>query len=172
MVSSSKNHNYLAGITLVEIILYIAVSSLFAILVSTFYFQIQGSAIKQDTVKEINYVALNVSNEIERALSFASSITAPIPNTTAANLEVSSQLLSEDPTLIYLNGQNLEFSRDSVATQINPDAIEVTGLEFTHVSGLGGNGVEYQFTLTHSNPESVDWYDYTRSYDGVIWLRY
>ena len=168
-----RNHKLRqAGFTLIELLLYVALVSviLFAsTMTATLAIEARVKSqtvmlVEQQGSAAMSYITGTLRNATSTALAngaSASSITLVMANATL------------NPTVINLSGTTLQ-TREGVATAValNGGQVQASSLTFTNLT-VGGStqSIRVSFTLTRTNPNNQNRYDYSKTFVSTATIR-
>lgn len=161
-----------AGFTLLELLLYVAVSATVVGTVSFMSIQVLQARVRQQIIAEVNeqsnYVVHTVLDEIENA----EAINSPV-NTTATSLSVNAPGASNDPTVYDLSGGRITKTTPSGTVNLTSTRIVVTSLSFQDRAAVGQPGsITVTFTATYNGgTASIANYGYSQNFDGTTTVR-
>lgn len=149
-----KKLNIKKGFTLVEMLLYVAISGLFLTSVVSFAWDVIYGRIKSDVHQEVNNNARMAANRIDFELRNAIGINSVTP--TSISLQMADS--SRNPTIINLTGGRIKvgYGATGNCTSASPcnltsNLVTVTNLTFTNLSQAPDSlNVKYQLTVTSS----------------------
>ncbi len=162
------------GITLVELLLYIALVSAMLLVISTFLAMLLQSRIKNETIAEVEQQGVQVMQIITQTARNAEDITSPTVGNSGSSLTLDVVDAGDDPTIFDLSGGAVRITEGvGSAVDLTNSHITVSGLNFYNLSRSETPGtVRIQFTITHVNPEGRNEYDYNKTFYGNASLRY
>lgn len=155
--------------TLVEMILYIGMVSIFVISLVTFLNFFTQAKNKSSTIEEVNQQAVFVTSYLEQLVRDSDSITLPAKTTSAGTLTLAStKFPAKSPVVISLSSGKLIVSEaGGPAVQITSDKVTISNLSFTNLSQASTNGnVRYQFTISYNNPNGLNEFTYMQTFYG------
>lgn len=162
-MNNTKNNQ---GFSLLELLLYIGLSSTILLVVSSFFVLSLQSRVKNQTIAEVEGQGLRVMQIISKEIKNATVLTSPTQGTLAASLS--------------LNGGGVVFDLSNNVIRINigtPVALTssqviATNLSFYNLSYTNTPGIiRFQFTLSHYNPAGKNEYEYSQTFYGSASLR-
>ncbi len=159
--------------TLVETLLYIALTSIVLTTMLGFISLIFTAREREQTVVELDAEGESIMQEIVQTARNSQAINAPAIGVTAGTLNLDTISGTIDPTIYALTGTNITASQGGgAAVSLNSGRVVASGLSFRNVSAAGTKGsVKIQFTLTYYNPDNVPNYNYNRTFYGSATLR-
>ena len=158
------------GITLVEILLYMAIISVVLMITSAFLTSILSARIKNQTTNEVEYQGLQVMQVITQKIKGADSILIPPME------EGQTQILT-----VVKDGGNIKFEvedgifyieKDGERTNLTNDRIFVSALGFENLSREGTPGIiSFEFKIEHINLGGMGEYSFEKNFFGSASLR-
>ena len=157
------------GFTLIELLMYVVIVS--TLLTSiTFFFGITIEArVKNQSIAEVNDQGIAAMDYITQTIRNATSITTPAATGTGSSLTLVVPTGSLSPTIFDLNGTTLRVKEGSAtAIALTSNDVQVTNLTFKNLtrSGTPGN-VQVSFTLSRTNPNNRNEYDYQKTFTST-----
>lgn len=167
------SHTFLKGFTLVELLLYVGISSIMLLIISVFLSLLIESRIKNQTVAEVEQQGLQVMEVITQIARNAESINAPAQSTSASSLSLDVIPVGNDPTVFDLAGGMIRMSEGAgLPVALTNARVFASGLIFQNLSLTGTPGtIRIQFTLTHINPANRNEYSFAKTFIGSASLR-
>lgn len=162
-----------AGFTLIELVLYVAISGFILLAVSLFLQALLESRIKNQTIAEVEQQGIQVMQLITQTLRNGDKISSPVQGTSAASLSVYTYAAINNPTVFDLSGGAIRISEGSAAAvSLTNSRVVVSGVRFSNFSRSGTPGiVRIQFTVTHLNPSGRSEYDFSKTFISSASLR-
>lgn len=175
LINLTKNH---AGITLVEMLLYIAIFSILITAVVTVAISATTQRVRNNAVAEVDYQGEAVMSYITQTIRNASSVNIPTPNNVSSSISVNTSLSANNPTVFdsFSDGsrQRLRVLEGSPAIQnyLTNNRITVNDISFANSAINGGrDSIRIQFTLQYFNPSGRPELDYQKTFYGGVTLR-
>lgn len=168
-----KRHRSSAGFTLVEFLLYIAISSSVLLLAVTFLGTTLEAGVKNQSITEVDQQGILAMEILTQTIRNASSISLPNPGGNGSTLMLTVPNAGESPTTVTTGGTALTLQKGlgSPAALTNT-FVEVTNLQFENRSASGSPGtVRIRFTLSRVNGSGRNEYTYTKDFIGSASLR-
>ncbi|MBI5037935.1 MAG: prepilin-type N-terminal cleavage/methylation domain-containing protein [Candidatus Kerfeldbacteria bacterium] len=160
------------GFTLMEILIYLAISGIIIAGVSTLLYVMLGARVKQQTINEVEQQGAFMMRYITQAVRNADAITEPASGA-AVNLTLNMYDLTDDPMVISLTGNTLSVSRaGEPAIALHSDRVEIANVAFTNVSYAGTPGaLSITYTVRSVNPSGRQEYSYEKTFYGSATIR-
>lgn len=162
-----------AGFTLVELMLYVGISSILLMSTSFFMSALLTSRVKNQTIAEVDQQGMQVMHVITQALRNASTINSPAQGASGPSLSLNTYTGSLNPTIFNLSGGVISIT-EGVATPValNNSRVSVSALTFYNLSRGGTPGtIRVQFTLSYINNIGRSEYNYSKVFIGSASLR-
>ncbi len=156
-----------SGFTLIETLLYIAISA--TVLLSTVYFIniLLSARVKNQMVTEVEDQGARMMTIIADEIRTGSHVTVLSPTS------LSIQSLSGATSLITLNGTDLDSIQNGVSQPLNAAPVEVNAVYFGEKEGSSNSyqSIEFGITLTTANPGGRQEFSYQRTFLDAATLR-
>ena len=168
-----KNLSRQSGFTLLELILYLGITSILVVSVSFFFISLLQARVKFQTISEVEQQGEQVMQQITQTVRNSSSITSPATGATTAALTVVVPTGSLSPSVFDLSGGVIRITEGAGAAQpLTTTAVTVSGLSFQNLTRPTTQGVvRISFTLTRANPGTKNEYSYTKTFRSTATLR-
>lgn len=166
-------NNNQKGMTLVEVLLYVAISSIIMTSLSYFMITTSRSRVKAQTITEVEYQGDHSLRLIDEVIRNSINITTPAIDTSGSVLTIETNDPSTNPTSIYLEDEQIylkEGSSDPV--MITSSKIKTLSLVFTNVSIVESLPLlRTEISITHINPENRMEYNYSENFNLTSSIR-
>jgi len=161
------------GFTLIEMLLYIALSSIMLLALTQFFGLALSIRVKAQSVAEIEQQGAVVMKLMTQIIRNASAITAPTAGAASSSLTVTVPATAKSPTIFDLSNGILRVKEGASSTiNLTDNRVAVSNLTFSNLSGTAERGtVRIRFTLSRINASSTNEYDYTQDFIGSATLR-
>ena len=142
-----KIQNYSLGFTLIEAIVYIAISSILLLVITHLGFSIfeskQNILAKEEVTENANFIFQKISQAIRSADGIA------LPIDTSSELSLVMDEADINPTRFYLDGNDIYVAQGlSSGLSLTSDGVAISELVFTRLTGsTGGDSVNIKATL-------------------------
>ena len=169
-IDSHKNK----GVTLIELLLYIALSAMILLVSSVFLSLLIRSRIKNQTIAEIGQQGTQIMQLMTHAIRNADNINSPTQGSSGTTLSLETSLGSTNPTVFQFSGGRIQMREGSGSLDnISSSRVTVSDLSFQNLSRAGTPGnIKINFTLTHNNPSGQNEYSFARTFTASSSLRY
>jgi len=125
MIFQQPNKNQ--GFTLVELIVYIAVSSFVLAAIGGLVWMLMQSRAKSQAIAEVEQQGALIMDTITQSVRNAESITAPTVGNTGTTLTLDVVEATDDPTIFTLSSSDMEITEGvAAAVALNADNITVS----------------------------------------------
>lgn len=151
-----QNKKNLKANTLLELLLYLALSSIVIAVITGLYTLIVRARVENDTMIEVQSQAQIVTNIINREISNAQGINSPLIAASGTSLSLINSTASLDPTVFSLVSGQLTMTQGlNPSVPLTSEDMEITSLSFENNSIAGTPGIiTYEFTI--DNADSID----------------
>lgn len=143
----SKNKK---GFTLVEMLIYIAIFSIFIITINVFFNMISSYRERGEIIMEVNNQGPSVVRFITRSIRNAKSINTPIPGLSGDSLVLETYDPLTNPTVFSITENGVLQVKEGIEESeflIN-DKVIIENLVFKNIGSVGGDGaIEFSFRL-------------------------
>ncbi|MBT4153748.1 MAG: hypothetical protein HOE53_03805 [Candidatus Magasanikbacteria bacterium] len=139
------------GFTLVELILYIGISGVFLLALSSMFIQILQSRGKHEVVSDVSFQGGNLMNEMRNAVHGASVITVPTGGVATSVLQVVSY--DNVTTTFSLVGNSVQKEVAGNTVPLLTGRLIATSFIATDISDWGSSSTEMTFTLERESIE-------------------
>lgn len=162
-----------AGFTLVEILLYIAITGIILMSVSFFLSLLLESRVKNQTIAEVEQSGVQVMQIIQQTARDSKLINSPVAGSSAPSCSLAIGDSAKNPTVYDLSSGSIRVKEGTgQAINLTSDRLSASDLLFSNLSrGEVGGILRIQFTLTHKNPGGRNEYDYSKTFYGSASLR-
>ena len=161
------------GFTLVEILLYIAISATLISVVSVFILTSLQSRVKNQVIAEVNSEGVFVSQMISQLIRNAETINSPSTGTSSASLSLNVNDAALDPAVFDLSSSRIRLIEGvSASINLTSSRIIVSNLTFQNLSRSNTPGlIKFSFTLTYINSSGRNEYDFSKTFYATASLR-
>lgn len=169
-MNNKKNES---GVGLVELIIYISITTVLLLSISSFHSVVLKSRIRNRVVLEVDQQGTHLMNIITQTVRNAESINSPSAGSSVAVLSLDIAEASQDPT-VFDSSDNAarikEGSGDFIP--LTNSHIVVSDLNFTNLSRTGTPGIiKIEFTVNYNKSDSSAEYNYSKTFYGSASLR-
>lgn len=156
------------GVTLLELLLYISIFSMVMLATVAFFGTVTSARVKNQSIAEVNDQGAQAMDLMLQTIRNASSITSPAATASAASLTVVVPTATLSPTIINLNGTELQVKQGAAAAvPITSSDVQITSITFKNLTRSGTPGiVQVSFVMKHYNPDNHNEYDYQKTFTG------
>ena len=168
-----KKAKKLRGFTILELMLYVVITSAVAFTFVAFLQTILESRVKNQTVAEVEQVGLQIIQLVNQTIRNATAITAPAPGASGASLTLTVPIGANSPTVFDLVSGVMRIKEGAAANiNLSSSRVAVSALTFQNLTRAGTPGsVKYQFTITHNNPTGKNEYNFSKTFYASASLR-
>lgn len=165
---------HMKGFSLVEMILYVSISSILLLSLTGFLLFLFSSRVKNQSIADVNQEGVHVMQLMTQTIRNSRSITAPALGTTGGSLSLSvvDPLLS--PTVFDVSSGTLRITEGSYAPiSLTNSHVVVSSVTFQNVSSTSSTDriIKIQFTISHVNPTNIQEYSFSQTFIGSATLR-
>lgn len=162
-----------AGFTLIEIILYLTLTTIMISILGGIGVNVLLSNAKAHAREEVGYNAHFVFEKIERVIHEAESITGPTGNATSSTLTLTMSDAEKDPTVVTVTEGVVTITKGiGPALALTASEVTVTDLTFSDVSFPGMSpSVRIEMTIEAFNPEGRKAYEARETLYTTVNLR-
>lgn len=169
MLMKIKN-NKKNGFTLIELIFYIALFSVFFVslfLVLNIFYENKN---KNSVTIEVEQQGLLISQVISQEIRNSQSIISPTIGDNSSSLSLQSFDVSRSPIVFYLDSGAVILSENgSVIDNLNSNRIIVSNLNFVNNSIVDNiQGISFSFTVSYKNNSGKKQYEYNKDFFGSV----
>ncbi|OGY92189.1 MAG: hypothetical protein A3B31_00695 [Candidatus Komeilibacteria bacterium RIFCSPLOWO2_01_FULL_53_11] len=163
-----------SGFTLIELIIYVAITTILVSLITLFLASLQEARIKSETVAEVEQQGLQVLQRMTHAIRNAQTITSPSVGSSGASLVLDVIAAAADPTVFDESGGAIRITEGAgSAVPLTNDYVTMSALTFSNRTAAGTPGlVQVIFTITRLNIVGRNEYAYTRTFGTSVSLRH
>jgi len=161
------------GFTLVELLLYLGLSSVLIIAISIFLSMLLQARIKNQAIGEVEQQGLQVMQIMTQTIRNASSTNSPTQGASTSSLSLNTTVPANNPTVFDLSSGVIRITEGGgTAEALTNSRIVASGLIFQNLSRLDTPGIiRVQFTLTYKNPNNVSEYNFQKTFIASGTLR-
>lgn len=162
------------GFSLVEMLLYVAISSVMLFSLSLLLSFLFGGRVKNQSITDVNQQGLQVMQLITQTVRNAKSVDSPAlgATDTSLSLTMSDPLLS--PTVFDISSGTVRIKEGSnPLIPLTNSHVTVSSFIFQNISSTSSTDriVRLSFTMDHSNPSSRNENSFTKTFTGSATLR-
>ena len=162
---------HLVGLTLVEMLLYVGICSVFLVSLSTFFSSLLSVKVKSRTVNEVNQQGLQLTNFLSYTIRNARTIAVPAVLTSSSTLILGMKYPTTSTTTLRLLNGTL-YIQEGTSTQIalSNNRVTISSLLFnnTTASSTDGGSVTISFVIDHNNPANKNEFSFSKQFDAIV----
>ena len=149
------------GFTLIELIIYSAIISLFLVVASAFAWQIIQGSLKAEAYQEVEQNANFSLGKIVHALRNSSEVVEPNKSgESSSQLRLNMQDAVKTPTIFEIAGQSLTIKEGGTGPfSLTSDLVEIANLNFTNLSFSNSETIRIEITVERFNPSGRSGYE-------------
>jgi Tfp pilus assembly protein PilW len=169
----NKNLKTHCGFTLVELLLYVAISGTVLLAAPVFLSSLFESRIKNQTMAEIDGQGLQIMQMITQTIRNASAINVPAISANATSLSLNTPISGNNPTVFDAGNGAIRIKEGAgAAIPLTNSRVIVSGLIFSNLSRAGTKGtIRIQFTLSSVNTTGRYENTYAKNFTGSATVR-
>lgn len=154
------------GFTLIELTLYISISFIILLSLSSFFSLILQSRIKSQAIAEIEQGGVHLIQTITQIIRNAEGINSPSLGNSSATLSLDAFGIINDPTSFDLSSGLIRITEGTNSPiELNSSKVIVSDLIFKNLSYDQTPGIiRIEFILTHLNPENRNEFNYSKKF--------
>lgn len=165
-------NNKKKGFTLIELIFYIGLFSVFFVslfLVLNIFYENKN---KNATIIEVEQQGLFISQIISQEIRNSQSIISPIIGNNSSSLSLQSFNVLRSPIIFYLDAGTVMLSEDGdIIDNLNSDRVIISNLNFMNNSIIDDiQNINFSFTVSHKNNSGKKQYEYNKDFFGSVSL--
>lgn len=155
-----------SGFTILELLLYVGISSTVLLAVSLFLSTIFAVRVKNAAISEVEGQGAFVVNTITQSVRNATGINAPTLGVGGTSLSIATASSSTSPIVFFVSSGVMRMTEGvGTAIPITNSHVTVSNFVVTNLSRLGTPGIVHiTFTLTFNNPSGRSEYDVARTF--------
>lgn len=152
-----------SGITLLEVILYLAILSTLVFGIGSFVDLVKNVRVKNQVIAEVDQQALQIIQIITQTIHNAQSISSPTLGQEQSSLVLVD--LNNNFFIFALADDSITIDRGVGAVNLNNDRVLASDLLFKNLSRAGTPDIiQINFTLTYNNDLDNQIYNYSKTY--------
>lgn len=160
------------GFTLLELILYMAISSIFMLALISFAWDLMYGRVRAEIQENVNANALFASRRIAYEIKNASGII----NVTSSSITLSNPVVARNPTVIDFSSGRLRIGYGSSGNCpttspcfLSDEQVTVSNVSFQSRGTGNSQNIEYGFTITSTGGPNA--FDYSQSIESTSEIR-
>jgi type II secretory pathway pseudopilin PulG len=166
--------NLRKGFTLIEMILYVGISSIMLFSLSLLLTFLLGSRVKNQSIGDVNQQGLQVMQLVTQTIRNAKSIDAPVIGATSTILSVTMFDPLKSPTVFsVINGVMYITEGSNASVSLTNSHVTLSSLLFQNISGVSSTDriVRLSFAIDHNNPSGRNENSFEKVFSGSATLR-
>jgi Tfp pilus assembly protein PilW len=162
-----------AGFTLVELLLYLAVTSIIVTSVSGFFITMLEARVKFQVMSEVEQQGAQVMQQMTQTVRNGSTITSPTTGATGTGLTITVPTGALSPTVFDLSGGVIRVTEGAGAAEpltnnrVTASALSVQNLTRPTTQGV----VRIQFVITSVNGSGRNEFSFSKTFRGSATMR-
>jgi len=165
------HHN--SGFTIIELLLYVAISSIILLVTSLFLSTLLEARVKNQIIAEVEQQGVQVMQIITQTIRNAELVNSPANGASGSSLSLNTSLASTTPSIFDLSAGvvRIKENGNSVINLTN-SKVSVSNLSFYNLSRPGTPGViKISFTISAINNSNRNEYSFSSLFTGSASLR-
>jgi type II secretory pathway pseudopilin PulG len=155
------------GFTLIELILYVGITSFVLTAVVLFLALMLETQTKNRTIMEVNQQGTQIVQIINQAIHNAVNINSPALGLSGDRLSLGMNDSLKDPTIFEVNSDTLWMDEGTNSYALTNSKVSIVNLIFKNRSKSSTPGIiSFEFTLSHVNPDNREEFDYTKTFSS------
>lgn len=165
-VQNKTHSSSRSGFTILELLLYVGISSTVLLAVSLFLSTILASRVKNAAISEVEGQGAFVADIITQSIRNATGINAPTFGANGASLSITTPSGSTSPTVFSISAGAIRMTEGvGSAIPITNSHVTVSNFVVTNLSRSGTPGIIHiTFTLAFNNPSGRSEYNVVRTF--------
>lgn len=161
------------GFTLIEVLLYLAMLSVFIVVIASFWQGLMDVTQKGKAMNTVNTEGQFMMTKILQKIRESESITSPLAGNSASSLNLANQNLVLNPTIMEFNNGSIRISEGVTPfASLNSGEVVVSNVSFTNNTATNSKGlIRVQFTVNYKNPDGRSNLNYSQTFYGAASLR-
>lgn len=161
------------GFTLIEVLLYIAITVTIITATISFLFSILQLRIKSNVIADVEQQGIQVMQQVLSVVRNADGVIFPAQGLNDSFLVIDALGTVNDPTTFNELGGVFQIQEGAGPfIHLTNSHVIISGLNFYNLSKTDTSGtVKISFTVTYINPEGRNEYNYSKSFTGSASLR-
>ena len=160
--------------TLIEVLVYVGLtSSLMIVIVSLVTFLLQNR-VKSQTINEVESQGTILMQQLSKIIANARGIDMPVSGTSSNSLTLDVYNSSNDPTVISVNGSELQITEGTLAPiTLTSNKVLISQVNFiSSGAGTTNGSIKISFTLSYNNPGNLQEFNYQQNFYGSASINY
>lgn len=165
--------NKKGAFTLIEVILYIAIISIFTLVVASFWGSVSEIEERNAAMSAVNTEAAFILNTISRTVRTAEGINTPVVGSNSNSLSLSMSDVAVNPTVFsVMDGALYMQEAGNPAVLLTSNQVGINSINYLNVTNTGTAGaIRIQFELAYLNDSGKPVLDYTQTFYDTISIR-
>jgi len=157
--------------SIVEILLYVAIVSIFVISIISVIFNLIDSNSKRQAIEKVNLEAQSIILFFQKEMRSANSIVSPTINQSGTTLKIISDNNSERE-IIIVDGNIYIRVDGGEQVQINSSKVNLFDAQFVNASNDNTTGsILFRFNLKFNTQESLQSFNYSQNYETSFTIK-
>ncbi|MDP2789798.1 MAG: prepilin-type N-terminal cleavage/methylation domain-containing protein [bacterium] len=168
-----RSSRQVRGFTLVELLLYVALTTIMVGTISVFLFMTLQVRVKNQVINEVEQQGQQAMQRITQVIRNATDITAPVQGASGASTTLVVTPTGNSPTVFALTAGALRITEGAgTAVVLTNGRVIASALTFTNLSrSASSHDLRVQFTLTAVNNSGRNEYDFAKTFTTSAHVR-
>lgn len=165
---SAKLRPSRSGITLIEVLLYVAISSILMLGLVSLLTISSTSRVRSRLTVEVDTGGLLIARLIEDLVKSSSAINTPAPGATTSIMSLTTPDSVNNPTVVsIISGKVWLQQGDASAIALTPDSVTVSEMSFSNTSSGSGRSLKFSYKMSAGLPGIYGGQEYQRDFFGA-----
>lgn len=171
-MSKKRKQQKNSGFTLVEVILYLALTATIVGLLGTITTHTLSGRAKSQTMEEVVYNGHFILSKLERIIESAEAINTPLPYATSSTLSLEMSESVKNPTVLNLNASTLYMTEGpNASSSLSTSGVEIADIIFSNISNGSSTGlIRIMLTINSKNINDRQDYDASETFYTTVSL--
>jgi Tfp pilus assembly protein PilW len=168
-----KKYIHKSGFTIIELLLYVAISSIILLVSSLFFLTLLEARTKNQVIAEVEQQGIQIMQIITQTIRNADTINSPTIGTSGASLSVNTTISSTTPSVFDLSSGVIRIKEGTNAViNLSNSKVVVSNLSFSNLSRASTPGViKISFTISAVNNSNRNEYSFSSPFVASASLR-
>lgn len=161
------------GFTLIEIMIYIALTAMLMVALSSFLNMTLESQVKVDTMNNVENNGWRAVSYIDQTIRNSTGITSPTEGQSVSTLTLTMADASKNPTVFSITDGQL-YIQEGIGDPVSllPVNVIISNLTFTNAATSGMPAlIRYEFDLENNSPSDRQEYVYSKNFFSSTGIR-
>lgn len=162
------------GFSLLEMLLYVAISSIILLSLSFFLIFLLGSRLKNQSITDVNQQGIQIMQLITQTIRNARTIDSPSIGATSSSISMTMFDSLVSPTVFDISSGTVRIKEGSgVVIPLTNSHVTISSLVFQNISSTSSTDriIRISFTIDHNNPNGRNENVFSKTFTGSATLR-